>query len=608
MNISLSDKVSSTSRDSSVSSDSANSNSKVISVASLKQGQTVSGEIISTNGREIQIAIDKNTILNALLDNNMSFSVGQSVTFEVKSSSSELLSLSPLFENLSNDPNILKALAQAGLPVNQTSVNMVNLMMEQGMSIDKQSLQNIYKDVFTNKDSNLSDIVMLNKWNIPVTEGNLEQMGIYKNNQAQVSQALDVVNETLTKTLMDMVKQGSGVSAVNLLNNVVMALTGSNGVSELMGNNQQTSGQNQLPLEVQGNLDQYSSEEVKNALQDTTQLLADSLSGKVIQSDVTNAVVITADQIKESILNQTSQTVASEKETNPTDQQLVKETENFEKILKELGIKDFETLKNGGDELDFLKKLNEGLKNYLSNQGSTNTLGNQDSQLSGNPQNSQNNQLTQTLLSQLFQNGKFQSLLSTAFQKQWMLEPGEVTKQQNVDELFQRIKSQADEILSRTDVTKDNQNFMKSVQNLSENVEFMNQLNHVATYVQIPLKMSNQNAQGELYVYTNKKSLAKKDGNVSAHLHLDMEYLGAVDVQVAMHKNRVSTKFYLQSEELMDFISDNIHTLNEHLEKRGYQVTSSCYVSKDPKKIMDEIIQDNSDNIQVSQFSFDVRA
>lgn len=40
---------------------------------------------------------------------------------------------------------------------------------------------------------------------------------------------------------------------------------------------------------------------------------------------------------------------------------------------------------------------------------------------------------------------------------------------------------------------------------IHSNVEFMNQVNQMYTYAQIPLKMSGQHASGELFVYTNKR-------------------------------------------------------------------------------------------------------
>lgn len=51
---------------------------------------------------------------------------------------------------------------------------------------------------------------------------------------------------------------------------------------------------------------------------------------------------------------------------------------------------------------------------------------------------------------------------------------------------------------------------------IHSNVEFMNQVNQMYTYAQIPLKMSGQHASGELFVYTNKKALAQGEKDLTA--------------------------------------------------------------------------------------------
>ena len=100
-------------------------------------------------------------------------------------------------------------------------------------------------------------------------------------------------------------------------------------------------------------------------------------------------------------------------------------------------------------------------------------------------------------------------------------------------------------------VGKDNSALAKSVNNLQQNVDFINQINQTFAYVQLPLKLSQGNGHGDLYVYTNKRNLAKQEGNISALLHLDMEHLGPVDVYVTMTGgDHVNTKFYLKDDEM----------------------------------------------------------
>ena len=151
----------------------------------------------------------------------------------------------------------------------------------------------------------------------------------------------------------------------------------------------------------------------------------------------------------------------------------------------------------------------------------------------------------------------------------------------------------------------------KSVQNLQNNVDFMNQMNQLFTYVQLPLKMTGNEAHGDLYVYTNKKSLAKKDGNVSALLHLDMEHLGPLDVYVTMQQNinKVSTNFTVQDEGTLNLIAKHIHILNERLEARGYSMKANFQVKEDSVTNMMQEILDQNKNISVlSKTSFDMRA
>lgn len=144
------------------------------------------------------------------------------------------------------------------------------------------------------------------------------------------------------------------------------------------------------------------------------------------------------------------------------------------------------------------------------------------------------------------------------------------------------------------------------------NVDFMNQLNQMYTYVQLPLKMAGSNAHGDLYVYTNKKNLAARDGNVSALLHLDMEHLGAMDIYVAMQHNKVSTNFTLQDEGALDLIEQHIDLLNERLTKRGYDLKAQFQIKEkeagQEEGIMQTILSQGKNISVLSRTSFDMRA
>ena len=226
----------------------------------------------------------------------------------------------------------------------------------------------------------------------------------------------------------------------------------------------------------------------------------------------------------------------------------------------------------------------------------------------------QKGSLSTRQLHEFYINPAFSKLLNAQIDSQWLLKPQDTENGKNVTQLYERLRSQTQKLEDAlTPFVKEDSAVMKSVTNLKENVEFMNQLNQMFTYVQLPLKMGKFNAHGDLYVYTNKRNLAKKDGQVSALLHLDMEHLGQMDVYVAMANQKVSTKFYLQDEETIDFLAAHIDKLDASLAKRGYQMHSELIQKEYPEKetaVIEEILKENRNVMStgVAAYSFDMKA
>lgn len=215
---------------------------------------------------------------------------------------------------------------------------------------------------------------------------------------------------------------------------------------------------------------------------------------------------------------------------------------------------------------------------------------------------------------ELLKDNEFLENLKKGLTEKFLLTPDEVGEDGQVEKLYERLDSQ----LSRMNqalqgMAKENPALSQSIQNLSSNVEFMNQLNQMFTYVQLPLKLSGQEAAGELYVYTNKKNLAKKDGQVSALLHLDLEHLGEIDIHVSLRDSHVSTKFCLSDEKALDLVAANIDTLNQRLMKRGYSVDASFEQKDKTQHPIDEMLDrdkkvSSKEKVLISSSSFDARA
>ena len=186
-------------------------------IRSLQVGQTLRGEIISVKGEDVQLAILKDVIIDAKLAQSMNLSPGISMPFQVKSNNQSGLSLIPLFTNTALDPNAMKALDMAGLPVNDRSLEMVLNLMERGMPIDKQTLQETYRDVVMLKDYPVKDIVTLQQLQMPVNAENLSQLSAYENNQHYLNDTFSEIGKAVGEHIRELLMQGNLEEAKNFV-------------------------------------------------------------------------------------------------------------------------------------------------------------------------------------------------------------------------------------------------------------------------------------------------------------------------------------------------------------------------------------------------------
>ena len=216
---------------------------------------------------------------------------------------------------------------------------------------------------------------------------------------------------------------------------------------------------------------------------------------------------------------------------------------------------------------------------------------------------------TEDKLAEIFKDPVFKIFMKEAGEETSALAPKEIGNHENIDKLYEHLQKKADKILE-TLVGKEDFALVKSAQNLKANVDFMNQMNQMFQYVQLPLKFSESRANGELYVYGNGKKLSLEDGNVSALLHLDMEHLGTVDIHVEMNpEKQVKTNFYFEDEAMLDFIYEHIDMLNERLEKRGYGPVTNVQMKDDTTKTpVSEIFEKKEETpILLKTQAFDAR-
>ena len=595
----------------------------------LSTGQTIQGKVVSVgttadgNGTA-QINLGNNIVVSAKLQGNMALSAGQNISFEVRSTSSGTVTLSPLYENTAADSSAMKALNAAGLSANNTTLEMVRDMMESGMSIDRSSLLEMSRNIMDYPSADVSSLVQMTKLNIPINDANVQQFQNYQNYQHQVVSSVNTIMNELPEAFSQMLQDGNQIGARSLYGELLNLFSGE-GTSDASAT---------LTGAVTGDVTPGAG---NTLLQENTsaasgaqgaEVQADTTAGGQILSGEGTLQQVSPENVKSAVLQAQTQVLNAMGAGNETTAETI-DTFNASGILPDAAGSGTAAASLSGETsgqstlsnhfLQLLKSVGvpENMLNQLSQAQVQESLQADPSALMKTLSDlyAQNADTTAEMgknWTDLFSSRDFTRLLQNAISNEWLISPENVDSKDNVENLYQRLHDQTKELAQIiSDTAGSGSKVAQSVNNLSGNVDFMNQLNQMFAYVQLPLKMSDQDAHGDLYVYTNRKNLAQKDGQVSAILHLDMENLGPLDVYVKMKDQKVSTNFYVADDQVLDLIASHIDELNQRLQKRGYTLQAKMMLQSDHSSentVLDELLQKGEKLSLVSENSFDARA
>ena len=578
-----------------VSSDKSSS-----ALQNLSAGDTITGQMISREGDVVQLLLSDETVIQAKLDREMQMLPGQMITFTVKTSNNGTIALAPLFTNTTDMKTAAKALMNAGLSVNDGNMKMVSSMMKEGLPIGRDSLVYMKGQSALFPTADVTNLVQMHRMGIPMTEQNVEQFSAYKNYEHQVLDAANHIGELVGDTLGEMVSANPS-EAVAFFDAILELLTEKN--STVAGDAAPMTNLENAYL-VNDDAASLASDENNNLMsgaeaakvasdkaQDTDATIA-MLKAIMQQSDTTSMPDEQLGQTRAT--GQPDEAALQETQIHPDGSVMQSGGTNSVQETMEQLIRDFEafTVQN-----DAAKSLVEAFaKGNISGAELLKHL----------KQECKDPAQFRALLS----NQGVQKLLGKSLTDAWKLTAEQTSSKAEVKELYRRMEEQTRQIMDTLQASaKADSPLAGAVTRLQNNLDFMNQLNQMFPYVQLPLALSGSEAHGELYVYTNKKNLAKENGTVSALLHLDMEHLGTVDVMVRMNSEQhVNTNFMVASEEVLDLIEAHLDELTARLNKRGYHMETSCSLQEEEGSVMDKMIEQDRPISVISTTAFDARA
>ena len=562
-------------------------------LSSLKNGDTFSAKVMDVSGADVTLKLPSGGTVNAKLSSDMSISRGQTISFEVKNGGSTV-SITPLLTNTSPDISVLKALNMAQIPVSDTSVNMTSEMMKAGLSIDRSSLLGMYENVMNNPEANVSDMVDLTKLGLPVNQENISNIESYKNLSYQIDSGLQSLAEKTDQALLDMVKGGDVSNAARLMSSIIDAsaihMEAGTTIEDIVKGpeNPLQSDIPELNITDEIKTPDLPEKDASHLETSNTDTLKDSETGeKSVSEGSDSGAAVSAGETKadaasralELLKNLSSDKITSENEESSKPFQ----TNNSGTVLNRAedqaqpSIRDNVILNDDYDKSLTLYKDLSGDKDFVP--ADLKDLLTHFSELTRKA--IVNGDIDS--LKKLVESDPLRKLSMAGLKDSWSISPSEVADKEKVESLYKRLSSQLNMLKEGlASAGAQNTPAMNAANNMSSNIDFLQQINQMYAYIQLPIKLSGgESAHGDLYVFSNRKNMSSDDSVVTAFMHLDMDNLGPVDVYVSMDVNaggKVSTDFTVADDDTLDFLDKNMHLLTERLQKRGYDLQASMKV------------------------------
>ena len=489
----------------------------VSSLNEMSKGMIFEGTVSSVRGNQVKLALSNGQQILARLAGKFSFEQGQSVFFQVKNNDGGTIEIKPYtVDGEGANLTLMDALKAAGLSVDGINLSMVNKMMEEHMPIDKTSLNQMYQLVQDNKDINVTTLVELKRLGIEINQVNAAQFENYANDKQAITIAMDSLIDELPNALSaeDLSMYKLVTQARDILNIVTEGLPEEAFISS------EASDMSQYEAIMRDNKSAPVVKKHFNIAELFESL--NSVSGE--SQDIHTTQKINNAPATDTILLQENETKSNTIGFLLSDKQIEELNEQVRMLLPDLQENNISLYSEDSSVVGILNDIKSMLDNTPANADT---------------------------LRHLFSGEAFKLMLKEALEQQWMIKPGDLEKNpKKLDGLYDKIEKQITnmEIILKTSGVV-NPKAEALADNIRGNIEFMNQINEAYTYVQVPLKMNEKNASGQLYVYTNKKSMSNPDKELSAFLHLDLEHLGGTDVSIKMLHRKVTTNFYLDSDE-----------------------------------------------------------
>lgn len=561
----------------------------------LREGQTLKGVVSDVHSDQITLVMEDGTAFTGRLPDAGQYSIGQKAAFKIVSLDQNTIYMKAVSTSylLDMEDTIDQALEEAGLPKSARNSDVVRSLLMNQQSISRENLLSSIRLCATYPDADVNSVITLRRLGLPLTPENLAQFEQYENNDHSLldhfAQITDSIGD-LMNAIGTQVPRLSGQTAGQLLN---LALSSSLTPEEqALKEAQAAASEAQTEAVAQEGEGSDAPETAEKAPANA----ADAALSE--ETEVSSSPFSRMKQIFSSLTDGASAAKAALSETGLAKDYKVpfiheqvgfslspEEREAFHSLLSDLPLPEELTTSLQEGTLttrDFLTAVRQALPRMSSEQAAG-----------------------------LLSSPAFQRLVKDQFLSNWTLSPEKLKQKGAVEELYQQISSQVDKLSHFSqDVFGKNlfENLQQQTTQTSQNLNFMKLLNDTYQYVQLPVKLQQQNAHGDLYVMTRKESLRRHPDSLKALLHLDMDHLGSLDIHIIRENTSITTKFFVDEKDTLQLLEKNINLLQDALNEQGFSFSSEFSMKEKDFDLVNDFMNAEAPVGTIARYNFDLRA
>lgn len=578
----------------------------------LSKGQIFTGQVTNISPEEITLELNNGNTLTAKYNNLSEISIGDAAKFKVLENNDGKLLLKSLNigDNLENA--VYKALENLNIPFSSKNEELATALLKNEYPVNNQIVNSMLHQSLKNPDVSLTNLVLMNKIGLEVSPETAKLFEIFSNEQIKLTENANKVFNSMLEMLDGLLSDGNIEESIEISSKILDTLRLDLEPEDIVFKDLAPHTNSLGSLEALNSSTQSKFIKVlDDLLNNTTETLLSNYNN--INKNTPVSKIFNEKQRLEifSMFEDTNIDVEAEKLQSLINGKL--NTEELLNLVRELP---------NSEKLDSFVKLltTDEIPNkaIFSTIYESNTIVETTENIL-NLLKSDSVELSDKAT--LLKSPIFGKTLKALMRADFTLSVEELSSEHSVNKLYNKMYEQIGEvkrIVSNSTLPMSTA-LSSDLSQTASNINFMNEINHLFTFVQLPVRMDTQTTAGDLYVYSNKKkkNAYAKDG-ISCLLHLDMQHLGGLNVRLELNENRISTKFFLNDDSSGKLITSHLNELDSAFAKRGLSSKSEVVKSTDKTNnndinsgdfnLIKDFIPSEIKSNNFTRYTFDMRA